>query len=442
MAQKWNLQDIRPAEPRRRTVPPKTVPPPKPASESPDFHETREDIPNVVINDGTKKNGKSVIIGLVLFVVIVGGAIGLSAMLGKTELTIYPENREPNISAEFVAYPDKRDNAISYEIMTLESTSESQVKASGQMQVDEQAKGRIEIIKTTPGAERLIKNTRFRSNGLIFRIQESVVVPGAVKDSSGANVPGTIQVEVFADESGEKYNLDAGSKFDIPGFQENNFDELYQAITAVNREPLKGGFSGPQFKIDDTELSTARQALQIKLRDTLLARIEQEKPNDFIAFPGSIALTFNQLPAVDYGSDLVTIREQAVLQIPLFHKTELASFLAKESVATYEGGPVRIDDPKALTFTYSNPTTSASVIANEPSLTFNLTGKPLLIWEYDTESLKKDLAGLQKTAVNNVIAAYTGIEGARVRITPFWQRSFPENPEEIIIIESLEQSLE
>ncbi len=258
MAQKWNFQDIRPAEPRRRQIPQKAVPPPRPASESPDLRESREDIPNVVISDGTKKNSNSLLIGIVLFVVIVGGAIGLSAMLGKTELTVYPEHREPNISAEFTAYPDKRDNALSYEIMTIESTSESQVKASGQQQVEEQAKGRIEIIKTTPGAERLIKNTRFRSaNGLIFRIQESVVVPGAVKDSSGASVPGTIQVEVFADESGEEYNLAAGTKFDIPGFEENGFDDLHKAITAVNREPLQGGFSGPQFKIDYNELSTA-----------------------------------------------------------------------------------------------------------------------------------------------------------------------------------------
>lgn len=443
MAQKWNLQDIRPAEPRRRQIPQQAVPPPRPASESPDLRETREDIPNVVISDGTKKSNKNMLIGIVLFVVIIGGAIGLSALLGKTELTVYPEHREPNISAEFTAYPDKRDNALSYEIMTLESTSESQVKASGQQQVEEQAKGKIEIIKTTPGAERLIKNTRFRSaNGLIFRIQESVVVPGSVKDTSGASVPGTIQVEVFADESGEEYNLAAGTKFDIPGFQENGFDELHKAITAVNREPLQGGFSGPQFKIDDNELSTARQALQVQLRDTLLARIEAEKPNDFIAFPGSIALTFNQLPAVEYGSDLVTIREQAILQIPLFHKTEIAMYLAKEAVATYEGGPVRIDDPKAITFAYSNPTTSSSVIANEPSLTFSLTGKPMLIWEYDVESLKKDLAGLQKTAVNNVISAYKGIEVARVHITPFWQRAFPENPDEIIVIESLQENLE
>lgn len=440
MSQKWNLQDIRPAQPRKRRVPPAIGSEEREMDQPPELHNSREDIPNIVIEDGTKKSSKNIYIAILLFVLIVGGAVGLSATLGKTELTIFPENREPTISAEFTAYPDKREGALSYEIMTLEATSESQVKASGQVDIKEQATGVIEIIKTTPGAERLIKNTRFRSpNGLVFRIQESVVVPGAVKNEAGANVPGRIQAEVFADEVGEEYNLAAGTKFDIPGFEENGFDQLFESIYAENEAAFTGGFEGPQFQIDDAELATARQALQVQLRDTLLARIDNERPSDFIAFPGSIAITYNQLPPVEYGSDLVTIREQAILQIPLFQSTEFASFLAEEAVATYEGGPVRVQDPTALTFNYSNPTSSASVIANEPSLTFTLNGRPLLVWEYDAEKLSKDLAGLPKTAINNAIGAYSGIKAARVRITPFWKRAFPDDPEEIIIIEKLEQ---
>lgn len=438
MTQKWNLQDIRPAEPRKRRV----APPPESKQEA-SAPETpaptlREEIPSIVIEDGNKKRGNRLVISIMLFLVIVGGAIGLSALMGKTELTIYPEHRLPNINAEYTAYPDQRENALSYEIMTLEATSESQVKATGQVMIEEQATGMIEIIKTTPGAERLIKNTRFRTpDGLVFRINESVVVPGAVTDGEGGSVPGTIQAKVFADEVGEEYNIAAGTTLDIPGFEEGGYTALYEAISARTSEAFTGGFSGPQFQIDESELQTARQKLQIKLRDTLLPRIENEKPADFIAFPGAIAITYNELPAVEYGQDLVTIREQAILQIPLFQADDLGSFLAQETIPTYEGNPVRVDDPSALTFSYTSATTSSSVIANEPSLTFNLTGKPLLIWQYDAEKLAADLAGLPKTAINNAIGAYPGIDGARVHITPFWKRSFPDEVAEITIIEEL-----
>jgi hypothetical protein len=441
MSQNWNLQDIRPAEPRRprpRTSNGLDLGSPEKA---PVVSTEREDIPSIIIENGTKKGRHNTLIALVLFVVIIGGALLLSALLGKTELTIYPEFRQPNVNSEFTAYPDMRADSLGYEVMTLEATAESQVKASGQIEVKELATGIIEIKKSTPGTERLIKNTRFRSpDGKVFRIEESVVVPGSVKDESGANVPGSIQAKVFADDVGEAYNSPAGTKFDVPGFEEGGYTDLYNAIYATNPEPFTGGFNGPQFQIDDNELATARQALQVKLRNDLLLRVEAEKPSGFITFTGAVAITYNQLPAVEYGTDLVTIKEQAVLQIPLFKADKFGQFLAAESVATYSGGPVRVQNPSELEFLYSSATTSSSVIANEPSLTFTLKGKPQLIWEYDAEKLKKDLAGLPKTAINNAISAYPGIEGARVSITPFWKRTFPQNPDKIIITEELKES--
>ena len=441
MSQKWNLQDIRPVEPKKK----RPVVPPKRVVEEEDFDDPinlnnpiEDHTERIPIQDGNATKKRGLLYAVLAFVFIVGGAVLLSALLGKTELTIYPEYREPNINSEFTAYPDQRNDALGYEIMTLEATSESQVAASGQIQVEELATGVIEIVKTTPGAERLITNTRFRNpDGLVFRIRESVVVPGAVTDGEGATVPGTIQAQVFADDIGEEYNLAAGQEFDIPGFEESGLTELYEAIYARNAEPFTGGFAGPQYQIDESELQTARQALQLELRDNLLARVEAEKPSGFIAFPGAVAITYNQLPAVEYGEDLVTIKEQAILQIPLFLAADFGAFLAKETVPVYSGEPVRIEDPSAISFNYTSATTSSSNIANEPSLTFDLVGRPLLVWEYDVEGLKRDLAGLPKTAVNNAIGGYAGIEGARVSITPFWKRTFPENPDDIVVTEEL-----
>ena len=79
----------------------------------------------------------------------------------KTTLTVFPEYREPVVNADFIAYPDRRENSLSYEILTIDDIGERQVQATGEEYVESQAKGVIEIIKTTPGSERLIKNTRF-----------------------------------------------------------------------------------------------------------------------------------------------------------------------------------------------------------------------------------------------------------------------------------------
>ncbi len=452
MTQKWNLQDIRPAEPKqpRRVIAKETLH--KTISRTPangngnngynlnnkisEGDGNDEDTGTIVIKDNKKTNRFNFTLVAVAIIVLLGGAIGLSMFFSKTTLTVFPESREPNVNAEFVAYPDKRSGMLNYEIMTLDDTGERQVKASGQQQVEEQAKGFIEIIKTTPGTERLIKNTRFRSpEGFIFRIQESVVVPGSLKDASGTLVPGTIRAEVFADAVGQEYNLPSGTKFDIPGFKDSNLTELYNGIRAENREAFTGGFNGPRFIIDENELSTARQSLQMELRDKLLSQIDAKKPADFVAFDDAVTFTYNQLPTVQFGDNLVTIREQAVLQLPLFKHTDLASFLAKETITTYAQEPVRIRNIDDLKFSYTDSSVSSANIANLPSLTFNIVGKPLLVWEYNSDQLQKDLAGKPMTALQTVLPGYPGIVNADITGKPFWKRSFPSESKDINIIE-------
>ncbi len=437
MTQKWNLQDIRPAESRRRQ-PSQHLPTlntqhrPTPRQEE----ESDEDISTIVIKDGNKDNKKKYIILSSVIVVLIVSIFSLSAILSKTTLTVFPEFREPMVNAEFTAYPDRREGSLSYEVMTLDATGEKQVSATGEEYVETQAKGFIEIVKTTSGSERLIKNTRFRTpEGLIFRIQESVVVPGAMKDATGAIVPGTIRAEVFADAVGQEYNVAANTRFDVPGFKESNLNELYGSIYAVNKEPMAGGYKGKKFLINDNELSTARQELQLKLRDELLAKINTEKPAGFTTFANSVAFTFEALPTVSYGENLVTIREQAVLQMPLFKEEEFANFLAKETISTYNREQVRIDDISKLEFNYTDPTVNSSNIANMTALTFKIIGKPTIIWEFDADKLQKDLAGKSKTSISNVLTAHPGIRSAKVSSKPFWRRSFPEEPTDIVVLE-------
>lgn len=438
MNQKWNLQDIRPIEnkPRPSQRPPQTIV----SRPTPVLHDTPDDTESIVIEDGNKKKRNRLLLVTLLTLFLIGGAFTLSVLFSETTLTVKPEFRRPNVNAEFDAYPERRENSLAYEVITIETTGERQVKASGEKQVQEQAKGTVEIFKTTAGAERLIKNTRFRSpNGLVFRIQESVVVPGAV-EKDGKLVPGSIRAEVFAETIGDAYNLAANTRFTIPGFEESGLTDLYSAMYATNPEAFTGGFDGQQFIIDDSELNTARQALQIELRNVLLERIKTERPSGFVAFEGSYAFTYNQLPPTSFGQDLVTIKEQAVLQVPLFKAPELAAYIAQQTVPTYNRAPVRVENFEEMLFSYADPATNATVIANLVSLKFSLVGKPLIIWEYDANKLRNELAGKSKTAVAQVITGYAGtINSAQVSIKPFYRRSFPENPEDIRIIEVIEE---
>ncbi len=436
MTQKWNLQDIRPTESRRTR--PAMQPRPVTAAPvaQPRMEAVRDEIDTIIIKDGKKESKKKYVVLGSIAVLLVVAIFGLSAILSKTTLTVYPIFNEPVVNAEFTAYPDKREGALSYEVITIETADEAQVAATGEEYTETKTEGFIEIIKTTTGAEQLVKNTRFRtSNGLIFRVTEGVTVPGALKDSTGNLVPGTIRAKVVADQAGQEYNLTAGTKLDVPGFKESNLNELYNAITATVREPLTGGFKGQKFLINDAELSTARQQLQQKLRDSLLARIKSEIPAGFTTFETAVALTFQEMPTVSYGENLVTIKEQAFLQMPLFKEEDFAAFIAKETIPTYDREAVRITDTTTLQFSYVDQATNNTNIANLTALTFKIVGKPTIVAEFDAEKLQSDLAGKAKTSISGVLTAHPGIKSARVASKPFWRRSFPEDASDIEIIE-------
>lgn len=431
MSQKWNLQDIQPTKPKKRrpiAEPVRTEQPPEVRS-----REEADEVMSIEISNGNKKKGRSLVVAIFIFIFIVGGGLLFSALMAGAEVTVYPKHKEPNVNALFEAYLKPQAEELTYEIMTLEAEGERQVTASGQEEVKSQAEGSILIYnKQQPEPIRLVTNTRFESpTGLIYKIKEPAIVPGYTTGENGEVIPGVVTADVYADEVGEQYNI-GPSKFTVPGFKG---EPEYDNVIAESTERMSGGFDGMQFIIDDDELKTAQQALRMELRNSLLDRIEAEKPAGFILFEDAVTFTYVSLPSVEYGDNLATIKEKTLMRIPLFKEDSFAEYIAKATVPGYEGGEVRVEDPSTLTFAYEIATTSASDISQAEMLEFNLTGKPRLIWEYDEGKLKTDLLNVNKTALPNVLGAYPAIERAEAVIRPFWKTKFPTALDDIEIIE-------
>ncbi len=436
MTQKWNLQDIKPATPRKKRSPESVAPVKAPEPKKIDREEDYDD-GSLVITDGRKQKNKSLVIALAIFAMVVGAGFIASLLMGGAEITVSPHVKTPNINANFDAYRTAVPDELTYEIMTLEAEGERQVTATGKEEVKSQARGTILIYnehQTDP--IRLVTNTRFESpEGLIFKVADSAVVPGYTIGDDGTRVPGVITAEVYADEVGEEYNINP-SRFTVPGFKGyEEFDNVY----AESVEAMTGGFSGQKFIIEETELQTAEQALRMELRNSLLERLPTELPAGFVQLDGAITFTYVTLPSVEFGDNLATIKEKALLRVPLFAEDTFAEYIATASVPGYEGEAVRISNPTDFEFTYSSPTTTNSDISVNDSLSFKLVGKPQIIWEYDEGKLKTDLLNANRTALPNILKAYPSIKKAEAVIRPFWKTKFPTSLNEIELIEVIEE---
>lgn len=468
MDKKWNLQDIQPASrPRRapkrmaaqgkresegeeikinrassRAEQPQAEEQVAPAKRKRVVRKTRTEEPaeehfdTISIVDGNSAKRTKLIVAIVLFLIIVLGGIFSSALMGGAEVVVKPRNTEKNVVANFTGSPTPIENGVTYELLTLEAEGERQVKATGQEEVTKQSEGTILIyneFSTSP--VRLVKNTRFQTaSGLIFKIKESAVVPGYSTDENGEMIRGVITADVFAEAAGDDYNV-GPSQFTIPGFV--GYPE-YEKVFAESTSAMTGGFSGQKFIIDETELETARQALHTELRDALLERLKNQRPADFVLYDNAVTFIFNSLPAIAYGDDLATIKEQGVLRVPIFKEDVLAKFLAEQSVPGYEGLAVRLDDYQALSFNYISPTTTVSDISLTPKLNFNLSGDVQIIWQFNENELKADLLGVEKTAISQILGKYPAIDTATAEIRPFWKSSFPREMKEISVIEVIE----
>ncbi|MEX0931006.1 MAG: hypothetical protein WDZ68_01795 [Candidatus Paceibacterota bacterium] len=428
MDKKWNLQDIRPAGERRpkRTV----VNPPQDVVTDVQRPEKKVD---KIFAKSAKKSRRSLIIGLIAIFLILIPFFVIGFLLDGAKVTAYPKTREIDVNTTLEAYAEQNADELSYEVMTLEAEGERQVRATGEEEVQEQAQGQIVISNTRTTSERLVKNTRFESsNGLIFKISESAVIPAATTDDEGTVVSGTVTAQVFADETGEEYNI-GPSEFTVPGYAEGGFTDLFESVTAKSNTTMQGGFEGITYIIDDAELATAKESLHAELKDALRTRVSEERPAGFIFFDSAITYSTESLPSSQSGDDMVTIKEKVLLHAPIFKESEFASFLAAATLPRYEMEPVQIEDPSVLSFGYTATSTQETDLRAFDSISFNLTGNPLIVWTFNEENLKADLANTAKTELSTVLSNYPAVERADAVIRPFWKRTFPKNTEEIDI---------
>lgn len=438
MPQKWNLQDIRP-QGTPKPQPPRSVGvkqrPQQDIAPRPIEVETRTpefdpDISSIEIVDGNSAKRKRVVVSVVIAAAIIGAGVFVNMLLGGATVTVYPKIKDVAVQADVAAKMNPQVGELGYELLTLEATGEKQVKASGKEDVQERATGKLFVYNTSDTMQRLIKNTRFETkDGMIFRISESIEVP-PVKDGT----PGMVAADVFADGTGEQYNIPP-QRFTVPGLKgSDQYDKMYAESTSA----FTGGFSGEKYILDEAELATAQQALHIELRNTLLARLKTEQPAGFVAYDNAVAISFESLPATEYGDSLATIKERARLQVPLFKEDAFAAFIAEQGIPDYEGEAVRVLDTTALEFNYDSATTTISDISGYTELNFMLKGTARVVWEVDEAKLQNELAGTKKGDAPLIFTKYNAIKSAQAETRPFWVTSFPDNPEDVEIKTVLE----
>lgn len=318
---------------------------------------------------------------------------------------------------------------LPYESIVVEGAESAVLEPEGTKRAERKAAGTIVVYNNFSSApQRLIKNTRFEtSEGKIYRIPESIVVPGQ-KKVDGKNIPGSIETQVFADQSGAEYNIQL-SDFTVPGFKSS--PERYAGFYARSKTPMAGGFVGTAPFASPEKVSAARAALRKALEEKLATEVAAKAPKNAIIFSGGHAFTASSVPEEETKDKKIGLTEKGTLTAFAFPREAFASYLARRVLLRYDGGDVLFEKPEDLSFAFLNKVDFGK--DGEQQVLFGLEGTGAIVWVLDENALKNALAGKSKDETASVLSAYPAVERSQVTLRPFWKKAFPENTKRITI---------
>ena len=369
----------------------------------------------------TTRRGLMYGIGAVVFLILL--VILFSTVWKSATVTVTPRTYAFTANTDITAKRVAAIGELPFKVVNATSTASETIRATGQKQVDTQATGTIVIYNNYSSAlQRLIKNTRFATpEGLIFRVSDSVTVPG-----KKGTTPGSIEATVVADESGANYNI--GLKdFTIPGFKG---DPRYAGFYARSKTPMTGGFSGIQKIVADADRAKAKSDIETKLAADLLKQARGAESASDISFDKAYQVSYSVLPD-EVSGDQVTVKEQGAISMAVFDRKQLSSALAKALVSGYKSESINVPGLENLSFT---PTVDKSLDLDSISaFSFHISGSGTFEWLYDETALKTALKGQPRSAVPAILQKFPMISKADIAVRPFWSGSFPGSVSKIDI---------
>jgi hypothetical protein len=380
----------------------------------------------------------------IAILIVVGGSFIYFSSRPLVMVTITPQNEVKDIDLLITAGKETTSADILYTLLEESEDVSFSIPSTGSKDIDRRAQGQIVLFNSFNKSPQLLAaRTRFTDpSGKIFRISSSVKIPGyTVK--AGKVVPGSIEVTIYADETGDEYNI-GYADFTLPGLAGN--PAQFAKIVARSKTEITGGFSGKIKLYDEALLLKERQDKEKILAESLTKKVQAKIPLESTLFSKAVAFSYvyevNDRVGenkADEGTVAVTIKGSA--KGMLLKTSELNALLAK-SMYPNEKEALEVDNLSVIAFSFSDEGVLSQKVLGD--IDFSLRGKPRFVWVIPDETLKKALAGTPKdtTSYKEIFKTrFPSIVSAKVEsFRPFWMRHFPNDPSKIIIKKTLPET--
>lgn len=378
-----------------------------------------------------EKSGGGKAIWYVAIFCIVFLVFSLSYFFSSAEVTLTP--RVGNIDVNKMLTVSRipvTSGALSFETVVVPVEESVTVSSTEKEFVENRATGMVRIFNNhSSSAQNLLIDTRLvAEDGKIYKTKRAVSVPGQ-RVVSGETVPGSVDVEVYADEPGEEYNAE-NLDLKILGFRGSpRYDNFY----ARTISPLSGGFIGEMLVIGEEERESKEKELSEKLESEILARIKSELPNGFVIMDGMYI--FDKEPIEIGEDDSSQIIQRGKITAFVFRRDLLTKEIVKDLVSDFDKNPVFIQNLETLDFELLSP----REVGENPvsNISFSVKGRASVVWRINEEDIINALVGIKERSFETALRDFRNIEKAELSIKPFWKNALPEDRSKIKIINTI-----
>ena len=359
--------------------------------------------------------------------VLVGGALLLTYVFNSATITLVPKHQDVEGLHKTISFTSNVADSVRvpFVIATSTITKSKTLPLSETKKVQAKASGTIVIYNNFDAEpQKLIKNTRFESlSGKIYRINQSIIVPGKKADT-----PGSVEAIVYADSYGADYNS-APTDFTIPGFKGT---PRYTGFFGRSNGAITGGASGNMTLASLADVNAAKDELALETAQKLKTDLSTMKKDGYVGLYSAVDVVYKDNEQ-DVLQGITSTYEVTATGYLMFASAPEFSKKIAEGVRDYNGEPVRLSYTDTLN--YSRKDTDR--IATAQNIDILVEGSPRVIWNTDQEAIKILVAGKKRDEFKPLMKSIDSIESAEISFSPLWLSSFPADKTKISIVESL-----
>lgn len=367
-----------------------------------------------------RTGGKFPVGTAVVALIVIAASAGALFAFSKAKVTITPMQKDIMMAGDMLATAG--GGTLPFAVVSVEKVATAEVKSEGTENVQQAAQGSIVISNTQAVPQQLIKNTRFETpDGKIYRIRDSITVPA----SQGG--PGTLTVTVYADATGESFNIPA-TTFTLPGLKGS---KAFEQVTAKSEGPMTGGFSGVRPTVSQATKDKTYATLKQELTDGIDAAIQAKVPEGYVLLPGASFVTYVSEPDAPAAGGAVSLSQKASATAVVFPRQAIASAIAYANDGTYNGQAVTLKKESGLKVTAK---TGAAPSATDQEFAFTLEGNASILWVVEGDRIAGAVAGKNRESAETALTGFPEVEKVHILIRPFWSSSFPSDPSKIEVV--------